>query len=137
LWLNISLPLAGLIISRKVWLEHNIQPSWFRADTVWLIGRLYLLVPSSSNKDMELGNAPSQCKWGQWCLVMIFLAVWLSSLQAVDAGLGQWRLVTKNAGISAMHAAVAPISGTVVLLHHSNTGPSNITFPGVATWILC
>lgn len=60
---------------------------------------------------------------------MTVLAIGLSSLQAVDAGLGQWRLVTQNAGISAMHAAVAPVSGVVVLLHHTNSGPSNITFP--------
>nr|PNR54170.1 hypothetical protein PHYPA_007847 [Physcomitrium patens] len=78
---------------------------------------------------MEFWNAPSRRKCGQWSLVIIVVAIGLSSLQAVDAGLGEWRLVTKNAGISAMHAAVAPVLGTVVLLHQTKTGPSNITFP--------
>lgn len=69
-------------------------------------------------------------------LAVVTLAV--VTLQAVvpevEATQGVWRVVTKNAGVAAMHAAVTPGVGSVVILDHSNTGPSNITFPG---WWLC
>ena len=55
------------------------------------------------------------------------------ALQAVVLGVeaqGAWRVITKNAGVTAMHAAVTPNVGSVVILDHTNTGPSNITFPG-------
>lgn len=51
-------------------------------------------------------------------------------VQEVDAAQGHWRVVMQNSGISAMHAAVAPVVGSVVLLHYTNQGPSRITFPG-------
>ena len=61
--------------------------------------------------------------------VMVVVAA-LASLQEVDAGLGSWRVVVQDSGISAMHAAVTPNVGSVVLLHYTNQGPSHIKFPG-------
>lgn len=61
---------------------------------------------------------------------VVILALALMLEEAEAQAKGTWTLVTSNAGISAMHAAVTPVVGSVVLLHHSNSGPSNITFPG-------
>ena len=52
-----------------------------------------------------------------------------ASLQEGNAP-GTWKLVVKLSAISATHAAVTPDVGSVVLLHHTDFGPSNLTFPG-------
>lgn len=54
----------------------------------------------------------------------------LVGVSPVEAAQGVWRVVSTNAGITAMHAAVAPGTGNVVFLHQTNNGPSNMTFPG-------
>lgn len=69
-----------------------------------------------------------------WRCSLLVITLSLVTLQLVvlevEAAPGVWRVVTKNAGVAAMHAAVTPGVGSVVLLDHTNTGPSNITFPG-------
>ncbi|KAG0561017.1 hypothetical protein KC19_9G031000 [Ceratodon purpureus] len=69
-------------------------------------------------------------EWRGGLVVMVLAMVVMYEGLVVDVeGAGAWRVVTKNAGITAMHAAVAPVTGNVVLLHQTNNGPSNMTFP--------
>lgn len=67
---------------------------------------------------------------GMVMAVMVTVQALGGNLVQVEAAQGVWRVVSKNAGITAMHAAVTPVTGNVVLLHQSNNGPSNMTFPG-------
>ncbi|KAG0587997.1 hypothetical protein KC19_2G207400 [Ceratodon purpureus] len=69
-------------------------------------------------------------RWSSLVLVTLVLAALQSGLSGVEAApLGTWRVVKQNAGISSMHTAVTPNVGSVVMLDHTNSGPSNLTFP--------
>ncbi|KAG0621540.1 hypothetical protein M758_3G027900 [Ceratodon purpureus] len=70
-------------------------------------------------------------RWSVGMLMAVVVAVqaMVGNVVQVAAAQGVWRVVSKNVGITAMHAAVTPVTGNVVLLHQSNNGPSNMTFP--------
>ena len=86
--------------------------------------------------DLEFG-VTGEGRGGFVVIVLVMLALYVHAL-GVEAA-GAWRVVTKNAGnITAMYAAVGPVTGNVMLLHQTKSGPSNMTFPGLQqTCLIC
>ncbi|KAG0600303.1 hypothetical protein M758_11G023100 [Ceratodon purpureus] len=78
-----------------------------------------------------MGGVMDSRRWSSLVLVTLVLATLQSELPGAGAAvsLGTWRIVKENAGVSSMHAIVTPVVGSVVILDHTNSGPTNLTFP--------
>ncbi|KAG0593030.1 hypothetical protein KC19_1G299800 [Ceratodon purpureus] len=72
-----------------------------------------------------MGRMMSSLQAGLFLQVVVVLQL-LSSQAAAQ---GSWKLLNKNAGIAAMHAAVTHFD-TVIMLDRTNIGPSAIKLPG-------
>lgn len=78
-----------------------------------------MFLPASRNLDTH---------WKAATVVVLLVAV--SLVPQANAWLGSWEMLVQNAGISSMHTAVTNY-GNVVLLDHTNIGPSNISLAGI------